>query len=172
MSDHQAFKLGDKIIDAGFAYRIFEIKQSTNLNGNEEKFIFYEPYFENEDSNSITCSIPITSIEKTCIRKPISKKGLEDMLSILSESPNGEKNQVNTTVFREVLRSNDAQKTAEIVKLLWMDKEDELTNFSRQKRDVFQQAMKRLTEEIALVAEISLAEAQEKIKEALEQAID
>ncbi|MBL7159595.1 hypothetical protein ISS85_03900 [Candidatus Microgenomates bacterium] len=171
MSDHQIFKLGDKIIDAGLAYRIFEIKQGTNLNGNEESFIFYEPYFESEYANGITCSIPIRNIEKTCIRKPISKKGLEMMLESLSELPNGE-SQVNTTVFRESLRFNDAQKTAEILKLLWMDKADELTNFSRQKQDVFHQVMKRLTEEIALVAEISLVEAQEKIEEALGQAVD
>ena len=171
MSDHQIFKLGDEIIDAGFAYRIFEIKKSKDLSGNKERFIFYEPCFESKKINRVICSIPIKSIEKTHIRKPISKKGLKNILESLSEAPDGE-SQINTTVFREVLRFNDAQKTAEILKLLWIDKKDELTNFSRQKQDVFQQAMKRLTEEMALVAEISLVEAREKIERILEQAVD
>lgn len=168
MKDAFVFKPGDKIIDGGQAYQIFEVNKSKNCDGSEERFIFYEPYFKSPIVNAATCSIPIRSIDKTYIRKPISKKNLKKILDGLSKGSNSE-DQPNTLVLRDALRFNNAQKTAAVLKALWIDKEDQSTNFSRQKQDVFKQAMEQLVEEVAVVANISLVEAREKIERALEE---
>lgn len=168
MSYHQAFKVGDKIIDHGQAQRIFKIGKKKTFDAQEKRVIYYRPCLTDDNDGKITYSIPIKNIDKTQIRRPILKEELREILEELSEAI-GEEDQLNTVQLRETLHFNCPHKTAQILKILWFDKENESTNFSRQKQDVFKIAMERLIEEVALVTKTSLIEARQKVERALEK---
>lgn len=168
MNSHQAFKVGDKIIDHGQAHRIFKIEENKTFDAQEKRIIYYRPCLIDNNDGKITYSIPIKNIDKTQIRRPILKEELREILEELSETIE-EEDQLNTVQLRETLHFNCPHKTAQIVKILWLDREDESTNFSRQKQDVFKIAMERLIGEVAVVIEISLVEAKQKVESALEK---
>lgn len=157
MQDNKRFKVGDKIIDFGQVYRIFKIKK---------KILFYRPYFKTKRNKGIVCSIPVKNVDKAKIRKPISKRQLKKIFNRLSE-PQKINGPLQITKLREKLRFNDAFKTAQTLKTIWLDKNDESTNFTRPKKEVFDLTMKRLVEEVALVKKLSLATARKRINKAL-----
>ncbi|MBL7159006.1 hypothetical protein ISS85_00815 [Candidatus Microgenomates bacterium] len=167
MKNNNIFKVGDKILDSGQVYMISKIKKEKTLNGKKAKVIYYKPYFKSR-TNALICSIPIKNLDKTYIRRPISKRQLRRVLSILSKTVNRKK-QIKTTQLRERLRLNKAYKTARVLKRLWVDKNDKSTNFSRTRKEVFSLAMKRLIQEVALVDDTLLKEARRKIKNTLEK---
>lgn len=166
MKNTQTFRVGDKIIDHGQAYKIFKIKEGKTGDGEKKKFIYYEPVFTNREENTVTCSIPLKNISKTRIRRPISQEELTNILAQLSQSLDGE-NKVKITQLMETLLLNDAFKTAQVIKILWLDKEGGLTNFTERKKDVFVQAVRRLSEEVAVVTGDSIVKAKRVIEEAL-----
>ena len=168
MNNHKAFKVGDKIIDHGQTHRIFKIGKKKTFDAQEKRIIYYRPCLIDDNDGKITYSIPIKNIDKTQIRRPILEKELREILEELSEAIE-EEDQLNTVQLRETLRLNSPHKTAQILKILWFDKDDESTNFSKQKQDVFKTAMKRLIEEVALVTKTSLIQARQKVESALEK---
>lgn len=164
MQNNSLFKVGNKIIDYGQVYKIFKIKKEKNIDGEKETVIFYKPYFEGKEK-TVVCSIPVKNIDKAKIREPILKEELEKILNSLSKTPDII-DRVNTTQLREELNLNNLQKTAQVLKILWIDKNDETTSFTRWKQEVFNMAMERLIEEVALVCDLSLSQAREKIEQA------
>lgn len=163
------FKVGDKIIDNGKVYEIFKIKKEKTSSGVQEKIIYYEPYFENSAGNTLICSVPMRNLDKANIRRPISKKELKKVLKTLSNPVNDEK-QIKVPQMRETLCLNNLCKTAQILKRLWVDKNNSSTNFSRTRQELFDSAMQRLIQEVALVDDLPLKEARRKIKEVLTEA--
>jgi len=168
MKAKKTFKVGDKIVDFGQVCLIFKAKERKNLEGKEEKVIFFRPYFKNESDRTLLCSIPLKNIKKTKIRKPISKKQLAKLLKSLSQKTKEEK-PINLLRFKEVLSLNEAQKTAEVLRTLWAIKMDETTTFTKSRKDIFTKAMRRLVEEVAFVSNLPLKKAEEKIERALEK---
>lgn len=168
MKDKKSFKVEDKIIDFGQVYRIFKIKKQKNAKGKEEKVIFFRPYFKTKQNRTLVCSIPVKNIVKANIRRPISKKELRQLLRELSKKIDIE-TPINVSRAREILNLNDPHKTAQILKSLWLEKNDESTNFTKTRESVFGLAIKRLIEEVAFVNGVSVGKARRQIKTALEK---
>lgn len=160
------FKVGNKIIDFGQVYRIFKIEKRKSAEDKKEKVIHFKPYYKTKQNKDLVCSIPVKNIGLTHIRKPISKNRMKQLLKKLSEKEN-KKRPINTTPSKEKLRLNKLSTTAQILKRLWLDKQDESTNFTGNKQNLLNLSMKRLVEEAAFVSNISLAKAGKKIKESL-----
>jgi len=163
MKDKKPFKVGDKTIDFGQVYRIFKIKKKKDVEDKEEKIIHFRPYFRTKQNKTSSCSIPVKNIGLTHIRRPISKRKLKELLKSLSKKPETKK-PINTKKVRNTLNLNKAQKTAQVLKRIWLDKNDESTNFTKAKRDILDSLMKGLVEEVAFVFGISVAQARKKIK--------
>ena len=170
MKNKKQFKVGDKIIDFGQVCKIFKIKIEKRVKGKKEKVIFFRPYFKTRQNRTLVCSIPINNIEKAKIRRPISKKELRQLLKELSKKASI-KNPINTTWPREILRLNEAHKTAQVLKTLWADRKDKSTSFTKSRKDIFKLAMKRLVEEVAFVGSVPLRKARKQIKAALEKGV-
>lgn len=168
MKDKKSFKVGDKIVDFGQVYRIFKIKKQKNAKGKEEEVIFFRPYFKTKQNRTLICSIPVNNIDKTKIRRPISKKELRKLLKELSQKSDIE-TPINVSRAREILNLNDPYKTVQILKSLWIEKNDESTNFTKTRESVFGLSMKRLVEEVALVNNVSIEKAKRQIKQTLEK---
>lgn len=167
---NRPFKVGDKIVDFGQVYRIFKIKKQKNKKGKEERVIVFRPYFKTRQNRTLVCSIPVKNIVKTNIRRPISKKELRKLLKELSKKADV-KNPINTTRLREMLCLNEAHKTTQVLKALWLDKNDESTSFTKTRKDILNLAIKRLVEEVAFVNRISLGKARKQIKTALKRGV-
>ena len=165
--ENKIFKVGDKIINFNKVYRIFKIIKQKGED-KKEKIISFRPYFRTKDKRSLTFSIPVTSIDKTNIRKPMSKKELKQLLSELSKTSNI-KTPIDIIKTREQLSLNDPDIHVQILKCLWKEKNDGTTNFTKIKSDVLGLAIEFLTEEVALVSGVSLKKAEKKIKTALKR---
>lgn len=164
----KTFKVGDKIIDFGHVYRIFKIKNKKGKDGDKKKFIFFRPYFKKKEDKGLVFSIPVINLDKANIRRPLSEKKLKKVFKKLSGKLKTTK-ALNISKAQDRLNLNNPFKTARILKRLWADKKDKSTNFTRSKRKTFDLAMKRMIEEVALVKDISLRKARDKIKAALEK---
>jgi len=162
------FKIDDKIIDFGQVYQIFKIEKRKSAEDKKEKAIHFKPYYKTKQNKGLVCSIPIKNIGLTHIRKPISKNKMKQLLKKLSKKED-KKRPVNTTRAKEKLRLNEPEATIQILKRLWLDKQDESTNFSRSKQNLLDLSMKQLVEELAFVFGISAARARKKIKKALKK---
>ena len=82
MSDK--IKIGSKIIEGGTAYEVFKIKNTKNGNGTQ-RVVFYKPCFDYSNSSDIVCSIPEHNINPPDMRKPVSKKEMEEVFIFLSK---------------------------------------------------------------------------------------
>jgi RNA polymerase-interacting CarD/CdnL/TRCF family regulator len=170
VKDKKSFKVGDKIVNFGQVFRIFKSKKKKISKDKEEKIIFFRPYFKNRKNRTLICSIPVNNLDKTNIRRPISKKELRLLLKKLSRK-SGVKEPINLAQARGVLGLNDIYKTAQVLKSLWVEKNDESANFSESRKNLFKLLMKQLVEEVAFVGRISLIQARKKIKVALEKGV-
>ena len=168
MKNKTDFKVGDKIIDFGQVYEIFKVEEKENADGEKEKVICFKPFFETNHNKSLICSIPVESIGLTHIRKPISKERSKALLKELSEEPETRK-PINIKAVKDVLNQDDLPRTVEVLKGMWFDKNDELTSSTKAKKDIFAFAVMRIAEEVAFVENISVPEAKERIKKALEK---
>lgn len=162
MINDQTFKENDILIEFGTAYKVFKVKRQKNLEDKIEPFIFYKPYFKTQQNQTIICSIPVSSFSKTNKRKPLSKKDIVQLLEVLTQPPTL-KEPVNTAGAREILGSNDAFKIVKLVKRLWLEKEDPYKKFSRSKNNIYQKALKHLTQEVAVVLDLTPEKAKQKI---------
>lgn len=165
MSNNKTFKVGDKIVHFGQVHRIFKIEKH-KIKDKEEKIILFRPYFKTKENKSLTCSIPVDSIDKTNIRRSISKTELRQLLKELSKKPDV-KIPVDINKAREQLTLNNPEINVQILKRLWKEKNDESTNFSKSKHDVFKLVINRLVEEFAFISGAPLIKARQTITTAL-----
>lgn len=163
----KSFKVGDKVVRCGQVYKIFKIKEKKRIKNEENKIIFFRPYFRKRGNTTLIYSIPVTDIDKTDIRRPIPKKKLRQLLKSLSQKTE-RKIPVDIIKARVILSLNDPYENVKILKCLWKEKNDESTKFSKSKEDVFELAIENLIEETALIDGISPDDARKKIEAALE----
>ena len=162
------FKIGDKIVRSGKIYRIFKIKNQKRTKDKKEKIIFFRPYLKVRKNRTLTCSIPVNSIDKTNTRRPISKKELRLLLKKLSMRSDIKK-PINLVQAKGALGLNDIDETVQVLKSLWVEKKEKLTNFSESRKNVFKLLMKQIGDEVVFVSGISFVDARKKIKNALEK---
>lgn len=169
MKNNKQFKVGDKIVRFGKIYRIFKISRRKNFEGNKTKTIFFRPYFKSKkQEKGLTFSIPIKNLDKTNIRKPLSKKKLKEILDKISEKSKSKIN-INTSKAKEILKKNNPIKATQILKALWKEKNDKSKSLTKTQNDIYNLSMRHLSEEIRFVFDVSLATARKKIKKSLEK---
>lgn len=162
MSNDNKYKVGDKIVEFGQVYRIFKIENQKNSEGKLEKIVYFNPQYKTNQNNTLVCSIPALNIEKTGIRKPMSKDRLEKLMRSLRSKKSIEKfSDINKAKI--LLKSNDPADTVRLLKTLWREKNKVNENFSKSKKDIFKLAMENLVQEVALVEGVSLEKAREEI---------
>ncbi len=162
MTDH-TFGVGDKIVRFGRVYEIFKmVTEEDPFSGKTEEMMYFKPVFEGDDSRSLICAIPVNNICLTNIRLPMSQAECDQLLALL-DSKYEMKGRFNTRLAKDVLKTNEPDKIAMMLKKLAIVKRDPDVNFTYTKKTVFRQGLKRLQEEVALVKGISLEEARKKL---------
>ena len=153
------FRVGSKLIKFGQVYRVFKFDKHQNI-------IHFSPYYKNKRTKTIICSIPLSSLEKARIRKPLSQKEIKKLLKFLS-SDKDLKSTGSIIQAREKLSLNDPWETANLLRFLWRDKKSLDINYTKSRQDLFKAAMRRLVEEVAFVQHLAVKEARLKIKKSL-----
>jgi RNA polymerase-interacting CarD/CdnL/TRCF family regulator len=169
MNNSQQFQVGDKIVDYGQVYRVFKIKKDRIFNGEKEDCIYYKPYFKIDKSQSLVCSIPQSNIEEANLRKPVSKKKINETLQLLAKKPDDE---IKVTIkeAEAYFKENDPVETARLLRLLWLEKQDEeKKGLATRKKMMYQNALRHLVEEMSVVQKIGLKEAKKKIRRRLKK---
>jgi len=162
------FKKGDKVISYGRIYQVFKIKKEEVKKGKKDQVVYLKPYFQTRRNKSLVYSIPLGHVDKTRLRRPLCQKELNRLFKRLAKKPRSQKS-VNISRLKDILTSNDAFETAQVLRVLWADKLDQSTNFTASKQKVFKSALKKLDQEVSLVKKISRKEGRKKIKQALKK---
>jgi RNA polymerase-interacting CarD/CdnL/TRCF family regulator len=163
--DLNKLKVGQKLIERGKVYRIFKIEEK-KLNGETRHIVHYKPYYKSSTDSSLVCSIPAESLERTNIRRPVTKDVIEELLEFLSKRIRS-KVELDTLQAKDVLKLNDIQRSSRVLRRYWIAKKKREETLTKTQRDVIQIAIKRIVEEVAVVTGTSLTKAEEKIITAL-----
>ena len=142
--------------------KISKIKNRQTDSGKSQKLIQFKHFYTNNNNEDLLFSIPTKNLAKANIRRPITKKKLQQLFKSLSQV--SQKDRINPAKAKLWLTENDPFKTAKVLKRLWADKLNESTNFSRTKKDLMETALKRLEEEVAFLEKLPLKKARERIK--------
>ncbi len=166
----QEFKKGDKLVRFGRVYEIFKITKEENPDTEEkEQYIHFQPVYETQANRSLVCAIPISNIEKTNIRRPMSVEEVDKLLDLMMDKVDNPTKRFNTRQAKEVLKSNDPRKISLILKRLAVVRRDPDTNFTYTKKRIFRKGMKRLQEEIALVKDMDIDETSQMLRDLLKK---
>lgn len=168
MPDKKSLKVGDKIVEIGHVYRIFKIRDK-NGNGDKTKTIFFKPYYKNKNNKTVVSSIPAKNIKKANIRRPLKKTKLKNLLSELVKKKPEEFEPLKLDKAKDALNLNSPRETIKVIRNIWIERKEKDNQLTKSKRDVYELALNRLVEEIALVDRISLKKAREKIKSYLKR---
>jgi len=156
------YKVGDKIVEFGRVFRIFKIKRQKGSDGKIERVIFFKPYYNTSLAAGIVCSIPVKNIDKTVIRNPLSKQQVNFLLKRLKKRKKV-RDLPPITDIKELLNTNKPLNTVRVIRMLYSDEKIHPDAFPKSKRDVFDSAMDKLVQEVAVVSGISLEKARRKI---------
>jgi RNA polymerase-interacting CarD/CdnL/TRCF family regulator len=165
MTKRKGLKIGSKIIEQGKVYRVFGIEKK-KVDGKMEIIIHYQPLYTNVTNNTIVCSIPESRLKRINVRRPVSKKEMDELLEDLSKRSK-EKDSLEIVKAKLILGLNNIYKTAAVIKRYWREKKQEGDGFSKTKNDILNMAIDRSVEEVALVNETTLSKAKDKIIVAL-----
>ena len=163
------YKVGTKIVEDGRVHRIFKSAKRKDLEGKRVQTIYFRPYFKKESDNFLTSSIPLVNTELARIRMAITRVELVELVHYLEKT--ARKNLIELDILKEKLSRNNARKTAQVLKVLWVDKNNEETSFSPTKKGLYEKALRSFAEEYALIRNTSLDSALEKTEKSLGKAL-
>ncbi|MFC1649769.1 hypothetical protein ACFL2C_03615 [Patescibacteria group bacterium] len=166
MDPKLSFKVGDKIVDYGHIYRIFEITKD-DKNGDSDRILHFRPFFSVDITKDVVCSIPESSITDTTIRLPVKPKDIRGMITRLTVKPRYTE-VPDAQDIKDLLNENDPEKVVDIIRILSAEKKKEL-GFTKSKSDILQLSKSHLVQEVALVLGIPLEKAERKVELALER---
>lgn len=160
-------KKGDVIVRFGTVHKIDKVENFEKSDGTKDKIIHFRPLYKNRRNETLRLSIPLSSIDLTTIRLPVSKTAMNEELKFLRQEEY-EKAPFNINKVKRIISSNELHDVAVVLKTLWEEKRDENRNFTISKRNTFSMVFRRFQQEAAYVMDLDLEAAKEKIESALD----
>lgn len=166
MTENEKFKVGDMIVKYGEVCKIVKIEKRKNDNGDKDDILHYKPIFSEYKAREVMYSIPARNISLTTIRKLISKKEMRKLIKNLSKSVEIDE-EITIVEYTERFKSNDPHEIADVLKEIWVEKQEEETDVGKAKDDLYKASVKILVEEVAFLKNTTVAEAEKLIVKAL-----
>lgn len=166
-------KKDDVIIRFGIPYKIFKVEEielepeKKDEEPRKDKVIHFEPIYKDRRNETLRLSIPMSGFEKTTIREPINKTSMREELKFLRKG-DYQRTPFNRTKVKRMINSNHIHDVARVLKTLWEENRDEDRNYTISKRNTFKMVFRRFHHEAAHVLEMTLDEAEDKVKTALD----
>jgi RNA polymerase-interacting CarD/CdnL/TRCF family regulator len=161
------FKKGDILIDFGKAYIVSEIKNQKNFEGITEPFIIYKPWLDDWPDRSLVCSIPMSSLSSSNMRRPLKKVEINNLLNLTNDKVEFSKFH-DDVKFDEILQSNDLVKIIKLLIRLWVPVKDQTNKTSKTRRRTCSDAIEILSLEIGIVYNIPREKAEQLLLSKLE----
>lgn len=160
MTNLNKLKVGDVIIRFGQVYKVFKVEKK-----DDKDMVYYQKVFTPENRTPSIFSIPQESVEKTKMRKALTKKELDNLLDKdLKEMEVDTSASLNA--LKAVRNTDDPTEVLQTLKLLTVLRHDaDKLPFS--KKEVYSSLLKRLGSEVAFVYDVD----QDKAKEIIEKAL-
>jgi RNA polymerase-interacting CarD/CdnL/TRCF family regulator len=168
MTKKSSISVGDPLVRFSTIYEVFEIKER-KANDATERIVFYKQVYASRQNDTLVCSIPEDSLDKTNIRQPLAESEVDDLLNDLA-TPGVEQISFKRNSASKRLNDNEAAEIVRVIKNLWVDKQVDGRNFSMSKKSTYVAARQRLAQEVAYVKDISIADAEALIEGRLEAA--
>jgi RNA polymerase-interacting CarD/CdnL/TRCF family regulator len=154
------YQVGDILVRFGKLYKIFKIK-NIEAEGKEQKYLFYRLIFKTNYRQDVICSIPLANIEKTNIRRPLDIGQFKKFIKDLSKDIQDKKIDVNKE--KSIVYSEDLEEKSNLLSRLWCLKQDKEKNFNSSMKNLSQEVVNSVVEELAYLFDITVKEAEEKI---------
>ena len=156
------FKIGDKLVDYGQVHRVFKIQRGVTFNSAKVDYIYYRPYFKKGKDSTLSCRIPMQSIGETKLRRPVTKDKMKLVLALLEQMPEIDVS-MNVIEASACFKENNLEETARLLRLLWVEKQDPEKKLTVRKKMIFEDALRHIAEEMAVVYDMDLEKAVRKV---------
>jgi len=162
MTNLKNLKVDDVIIRFGQVYKVFKIDEKEG-----EGMVHYKKIFNASQRAVSIFTIPQSSVEKTKMRKALTKKEMDDLLGKdLAEVEVDLDASLNT--LKAVLHTDDPAEVVKTLKLIAIVKH-KAGKIPFSKKEVYSSLIKRLGSEVAYVYDVDQDKAKEIIEKALEK---
>lgn len=161
-------KIGDKLVGLAGVMRISEIVSEEDAQAKLTKYYVLKPAFKiKDDSAPVTVQVPVQNITMAKFRDPLTRKEIRDLLDSLAIKKRVVKS-ITVIDIQENYQLNDPAMLVELLRELIREQLSgkELT-FSKKK--IYDQAVRLLAEELAVVYKLKLPQAEAKIIRIIEK---
>lgn len=169
MLDDSPVKVGDELVELGKVYTVFKIEDKQGFDGKVQKHVFFKPFFQTSDNQTLSCSIPLENISQAKIRRPLNKKQVNEILSSLPSLKLLDKKDLifDINLAKEILKTNDPIECARVLRTVWTELNNDDLNPTKSKKDILELSVKTLAQEVALAYDLTLEKAEKKLHRAL-----
>jgi len=162
-------KVGDKIIDFGWVYRIFKISSQKTTTG-RKRIIYFRPYFKKGGNQGLVCTVPEDNLSETNIRRPTGKK---EIGILLRRIPNliRSAEEISPGRIQQAISDSDLTEMIKLLKYLYYNRKSEGKDFTVSQKRTFNSLANRVAEEAALVLDKKPEQIKEKIDRYLKKGL-
>ncbi|OGM28487.1 hypothetical protein A2801_00940 [Candidatus Woesebacteria bacterium RIFCSPHIGHO2_01_FULL_41_10] len=171
MLEDKPLVVGDAIVELGSVYRVYKVGKKVTFNNENLEHIFYKPVYDTPENRTLDCSIPVKNIDQARMRRPISRQKINEIMVFLSTHQTV-RIEVDLNQSKEDLMQNDPHVSAQVLKRIWMELQRDDVNATTSRQSLFETALTRLSQEVALKFEITLPQAKKKLERALKRATE
>lgn len=171
MLDNTPIKVGDELVEYGKVYKVFAIKDKVMYDGKTEKHVFFKPLYQTSDNRTLTCAIPLKNIPHANIRRPLCRKTMNELLTVLADEIAVGTAILDATEAKEVLKLNNPFESARVLRSIFNELNDLSLNATKSRKDVFELSIKTLSQEVAFVFGLTLEKAEQKLERALKKSL-
>lgn len=156
------FKISDVVVEPTLGIcQISGIVQKT-IDGKTELYYVF-------DANNTKVYIPKSQVKKRGVRKPMGKDEIKKVFQLLKVPVTPQRNDLRTQylTYRDIMKSGDPIQIVKLLRDLYiLEQSDDLKG---KEKEIMDQAIKFLVDEITHVKEISKTAAGEQIQDSLKQ---
>ncbi len=154
------FRVGDTVVEPTLGICLVEGIRRMTVDGVEEDFYIFQ-------SGKARVMVPRSQVAKRGIRKPMSKDDVKKLFALLKMpvSPaRGDARQMYLN-YRDIIKSGDPLKICKLIRELYIL--DETDDLKGKEKEIMEQAMAFLVEEVLFVTDDSKTKVRKEIEESL-----
>ena len=155
-----AFRVGDTVVEPTLGICAVEGLRRMTVDGIEEDYYIFH-------SGKARVMVPRSQVERRGIRKPMTKSDVKKLFNLLKMpvSPaRGDARQMYLN-YRDIIKSGDPQKICKLIRELYIL--DETDDLKGKEKEIMEQAVSFLVEEVLYVTDDSKTKVRKEIEECL-----
>jgi len=163
MSDYSEFKIGDKVV-----YPSHGVGEIINLESQTIADIKLEVYVISFPHDKMTLRVPVSRVKISGLRTLVNKNDINKVYNILNGKPKRGNKMWSRRAqeYEAKINSGEIEAIAEVIRDLYKNVDNDR---SYSERTIYESALNRLASEIAVLEQISVKSATDKLVELLKE---